>query len=76
MARSFRRMHVGDVPAVFEVRLATVENAVTADELEHGMAAQQQASAQQPCDARLARQRDGYNRLLGACMQGRGYGAG
>lgn len=35
MALSFRKMRVGDVPAVFEVRLSTVENAVTADELEH-----------------------------------------
>lgn len=34
MALSFRKMRVDDVPAAFEVRLSTVENAVTADELE------------------------------------------
>jgi hypothetical protein len=35
---------------------------------------QQQAAARQQYDAELARQRDGYNRALAACMQGRGYG--
>jgi hypothetical protein len=39
-------------------------------------AAQQQAGAQQQYEAQLAQQRDGYNRALAACMQGRGYGAG
>jgi hypothetical protein len=39
-------------------------------------AAQQQTASQQQYDAQLAQQRDGYNRALAACMQGRGYGAG
>ena len=35
--------------------------------------AQQQAATQQQHEAQLAQQRDGYDRALALCMQGRGY---
>ena len=49
MPLSYRDMTVADVPAIFEVRLSTIENAVTLEELErdYGVTADSLAAAMQ-----------------------------